>query len=264
VTSTGIGVRITGSEESVTEDTKTNGLIDLYINHGSPWDDGRRKPFDHFDVGVQFNGDEKTFLGRLQVRGDLFSKGLGDAADPQHAVAFVQYFDYVNNDSLEFGAQSFGGALFSRFNPSAKWGVQTRADILFALLAAVNSEYAYVVQTPEQERLREYDYGPGGGFSLEAAGLHSGRRVLVLAYRAQWINVRDGSIWVPEGNPGSDANHFIQFLGTKVNIPLRGEMSLGLDASVYFRQSLFSREDFVDTTQRIPQGRVYLAFGTAR
>jgi hypothetical protein len=170
----------------------------------------------------------------------------------------------VNNDSLEYGAQSFGGALYSRFRPSAKIGIETRADLLFAILAAVNSEYAYVVQTEEQERLREYDYGPGGGLSLEASGIVSGRRLLVLLYRAQWINVKNGSVWVPEGNPGSDADHLIQLAAAKLNVPLRGAMSLGLDATVYFRQSEFSREEFVDTNQRIPQGRLYLSWATAR
>jgi hypothetical protein len=136
--------------------------------------------------------------------------------------------------------------------------------VLVALLAAVNSEYAYVVQTAEQERLREYDYGPGGGFSIEAAGSLNGRRLLMLFYRAQVIHVTNGSIWVPEGNPGSDADHYIQATGAKLAIPLRGAMSLGIDAAVYFRQSLFSREEFVDTTQRIPQARLYLDFATAR
>jgi hypothetical protein len=262
--SLGAGVRITGNEQSVSENTRTQAVFDLLLNHGSPWDNARRKPFDHFDVGIQFNGDDKVPLGRLQIRGDLFSKGLGADEGRKHALAFVQYFDYVNNDSLEYGAQSFGGALFSRFRPSTKWGIETRADLLFALLAAVNTEYSFVVQTPEQERLREYDYGPGGGFSLEAAGLHSGRRLVLLTYRAQWINVKDGSVWVPEGNPGTDANHFIQAAGAKLSIPLRGVMGLGLDASVYSRQSFYSREDFVDTTQRIPQARIYLTWGTQR
>jgi hypothetical protein len=245
-------------------------VLDLAINHGSPWDNARRKPFDHFDLGVQLNGDDKVPLGRLQIRGDLFSKAFGGETGKKHAVAFVQYFDYVNNTQMEYGAQSFGGALYSRFRPSAKWGIQTRADLLFALLAAVNSEYAYVVETPEQERLREYDYGPGGGLMLEAAATHSNRPVLSLFYRAQWINVRNGSVWMPGGEPGStektgsDANHYLQAAGLQARIPLRGAMCLGLDGMVYFRQSEFSREDFVDTNQRIPQGRIYLAFATVR
>ncbi len=262
LTSMDAGARITGKGESISDSTQTQAIVDLYIDHGSAWDNERRKPFDHFDVGVQLNGDDKVPLGRLQVRGDLFSKAIGE--DRKHAVAFVQYFDYVNNNAYEYGAQSFGGALFSRFRPSAKWGIETRVDLLVALLAAVNTEYSYVVQTPEQERLREYDYGPGGGFFLEATGLHSGRRMIEIAYRAQAIHVTNGSIWVPAGNPGTDADHFIQSGSVKLNIPLKGPMSVGLDGAVFFRQSLYSREDFVDTNQRVPQARLYLTWETAR
>jgi len=264
LTSMDAGVRMTGKGESISDSTQTQAILDLYIDHGSAWDNERRKPFDHFDVGVQFNGDDKVPLGRLQIRGDLFSKPFGGKTGNQHAIAFTQYFDYVNNNAFEFGAQSFGGALFSRFRPSAKWGIETRVDLLVALLTAVNTEYSYVVQTPEQERLREYDYGPGGGFSLEAVGLHAGRRLLSLAYRAQVIHVTNGSIWVPAGNPGSDADHFVQSVSAKLAIPLRGAMGLGLDGSVYSRQSEFSREDFVDTNQRVPQARLYLTWATER
>jgi hypothetical protein len=258
------GARITGKGESISDSTQTQAIIDLYINHGSPWDNERRKPFDHFDVGLQFNGDDKVPLGRLQIRGDLISKPFGGKTGRKHAIAFTQYFDYINNNAFEFGGQSFSGTLFSRFRPSAKWGIETRADLLVAILAAVNTEYSYVVQTPEQERLREYDYGPGGGLSLEATGLHSGRALLSVGYRAQVIHVKNGSIWVPAGNPGSDADHYLQSAFAKLNIPLKGAMSLGLDGAVYSRQSEFSREDFVDTNQRVPQARMYLTWGTQR
>jgi hypothetical protein len=260
----GIGARITGKGESITDSTQTQAVIDLHINHGSPWENERRKPWDHFDMGVQMNGDDKVPIGRFQIRGDLFSDAFGGESGEQHAVAVVQYFDYVNNNAFEFGGQSFGGALYSRFRPSAKIGIETRADLLLTLLGAVNTEYSYVVETPNQERLREYDYGPGAGFSLEAVGRHANRAALSLQYRAQWINVSNGSIWVPAGNPGSDANHFVQAAGFRLNVPLRGAMALGFDGSVYFRQSHFSREDFVDTNQRVPQARLYLAFGTSR
>ncbi|HEU4366132.1 MAG TPA: DUF3943 domain-containing protein [Candidatus Krumholzibacteria bacterium] len=263
-TTMGVGARVTGRGESISDSTQTQGVIDLYINHGSPWENERRKPFDHFDMGVQLNGDDKVPIGRFQIRGDLFSKPFGGETGNKHAVAVVQYFDYVNNNAYEFGGQSFGVALFSRFRPAANFGIMTRLDVLGTLLGAVNSEYAYVVETPEQERLREYDYGPGAGFSLEAAGVRSGRRLVLLGYRAQWINVTNGSIWVPAGNPGSDANHFVQAAMLKLSIPVRGAMSVGLDGALFFRQSHFSREEFVDTNQRVPQARMYLAWDTSR
>jgi hypothetical protein len=215
-------------------------------------------------VGVQFNGDDKNFLTRLQIRGDLFGKAFEGEGTPKHAVAFTQYFDYVNNNAFEFGAQSFGGTLFSRFRPSAKYGIQTRVDALFSILAAVNTEYSYVVVTPGQERDREYDYGPGAGFLVEAAFTRMNRRVLALGYRAQWINVSNGSVYVPEGNPGTSANHFLQSAFAQINFPVRDAMAVGLDFALYNRQSHFSNENFVDTNQRIPQARIYLGFDSLR
>ena len=263
-TALGVGARITGKGESITDSTQTQAVIDLYINHGSPWENERKKPFDHFDVGLQFNGSDKTPVGRFQIRGDLYSRAFGGETGEKHAWAIVQYFDYINNNAYEFGGQSFGAALFSRFRPSARTGIQTRVDLMATLMAAVNTEYSYVVETPEQERDREYDYGPGAGFSVEASAMRTNRRVVAMWYRAEWINVKNGSVWVPAGNPGSDANHFIQSTGIALHIPVRGAMSVGLDGSVFFRQSYFSREDFVDTNQRVPQARVYLAWDTAR
>ncbi len=263
-TSLGAGIRITGSGESIKDSTETRPVIDLYVNSGSPWDNARRKPFDHFDVGVQFNGDDKNTLTRLQIRGDLFSKAFDHQGGPKHGVAFVQYFDYVNNNAFEFGAQSFGGAFYSRFRPSAKYGIQTRVDLLASILAAVNTEYSYVVVTPDQERDREYDYGPGAGFSFEAALSRMQHRVIMVGYRAQWINVSNGSIYVPAGNPGTSANHYLQSGIVKLNIPVRDAMAVGLDFSVYSRQSTFSNPNYVDTHQRVPQARLYLAFNTSR
>ena len=255
------GVRVTGRGESIRDNTQTQAVVDIYLDSGSPWDNDRRRPFDHFDAGIQFNGNDKMPVGRFQIRGDLFSKPFGGPSGRKHAIAFVQYFDYVNNNAYEFGAQSFGAALYSRFQPSSTVGIQTRVDLSGMILGAVNSEYAYLTVTPEQERLREYDYGPGVGFSIEASGLYKGRRLLMLAYRSQWITVRNGSIYVPAGNPGSDAEHFVHAVVAKLNVPVRGAMSVGVDASVFLRESYFSREDLVDTNQRVPQARLYLAWG---
>jgi hypothetical protein len=263
-----LGVRVTGRGESITDSTQTQAVLDLYMNSGSAWDNTRRRPFDHFDVGLQLNGNDKVPVGRFQIRGDLFSKALGDGSDPRHAIAFVQYFDYINNNAYEFGGQSFGGALYSRFRPSPSVGIQTRLDLSAMILGAVNSEYAYLVETEEQERLREYDYGPGAGVSIEALGSYKGRRLLALGYRFQWINVKNGSVYLPESesadgeNPaGSDAEHFVHSVYAKLTVPVRGPMSVGMDFAVFLRESYFSREDFVDTTQRIPQARLYLAWG---
>lgn len=262
-TALGAGVRIIGKGESIKDSTQTHSLIDLYVNHGSPWENERRKPFDHFDMGLQLNGNDKTPLGRFQLRGDLFSKAFGGPKGRKHAIAFVQYFDYVNNNAYEFGSQSFGGALYSRFQPSPTIGIKTRVDLLWSLLAAVEADYSFLADVANRERFREYDYGPGAGVSLEAAGSYKGKQILALGYRAQWVNVVNGSVWNPS-ETGSNANHFIHAAIARLNIPIRGAMSLGLDSVVFVRDSHYEIVEVEDINLRIPQARLYLTWATAR
>jgi hypothetical protein len=86
---------------------------------------------------------------------------------------------------------------------------------------------------------------------------------LLLGYRAQWINVHNGSVWNPS-ETGSNANHFVHAFVTKVNVPVRGAMSLGLDAAVFVRESHYEIVEVEDFTQRVPQARLYLSWATAR
>jgi hypothetical protein len=269
-TSLDLGARITGKGESITDSTDVQPVIDIYINHGSPWENERRKPWDHFDMEAQFNGSDKNTLTRFQIRGDLFSNALGDESYSKHAIAFTQYFDYINNNAYEFGGQSFGAAFMSRFRPSGTIGIQTRVDAMAMILGAVNSEFAYEQVIPDQERQREYDYGPGAGFALGVTGTHKGRNVASIYYRANWINVKNGSVYNPDsdenGNPatGFDANHFVQAAAVGARIPVRGPMSVGLDAIVFLRQSHYDRSDIIDIDQRVPQLRMVLTWDTSR
>jgi hypothetical protein len=263
-TNLAFGARMTGKGESISDSTETRPFIDLYINHGSPFDSGRRRPFDHFDTGFQFNGSDKNTLSRFQIRGDLFSKTLGNPDEPKHAIALTQHFDYVNNFNYEYGAQSFGGTLFSRFQPWTNIGIRTRVDLMYAILAAVNAEYSFLADVENRERFREYDYGPGGGASVEVGVLHKDRRILLLGYRVQNIHVRNGSVWNPS-ETGSNASHFIQAFVSKVQIPVRGPMNVGVDAIIFRRDSDYEIAGIADThNQRVPQARFYLSWETSR
>jgi len=169
------GVRVTGRGESISDSTQTQAVVELYMDSGSPWENARRKPFDHFDVGVQFNGDDKVPLGRFQIRGDLFSKALGGRATQSTRSRSSSISITSTTTPTSSAARVSAGALFAvpafavGGNPDSPR--PERHDS-----RAVNSEYAYIVETEEQERLREYDYGPGAGASIEASGFYKGSR----------------------------------------------------------------------------------------
>ena len=176
----------------------------------------------------------------------------------------MQYFDYVNNNAYEFGGQSFGGALYSRFRTTSKFQFQTRFDLSAMLLGGVNSDYAYLVVTPEQERQREYDYGYGSGLSLEVGANYASRVYLRMFYRGQLIHVTNGSTYNAESNINHAADHVVEAAGVGLRFPIRNVMSIDLDGGVFLRESHFDDPLLVDRTLRVPQARLMLSWSPSR
>jgi len=258
-----IGGRTIGQGESISENTKSYFNVGFDHAYGNPFDNSRRKPFDYMDVAVQFSAGEKVPLNVVRINGDLFEKPLGDAAAPNHVLAIFQRFDYMNNTAFEFGGQSLGAALYSRYRLSDKYGLGTRLDGLAMILGAVNSEYAKIADVPDRERLREYDYGPGLGAGAQVALDRKGRPLLSLMYRFQWISVSNGSVFSKgESSQGSDANHYIQAAIARLVVPVYRSIGVGADGGVFLRKSRYSFPGFHDIDQRNPQVRVFLAFSS--
>jgi hypothetical protein len=87
------GARVIGEGESISQNTNTYGFLEATLSYGDAWGDNRR-PYDRFDTSMQINVGDKTRVGRLLIRGDLFSKLVGK----NHSLALQQDFDYVDND----------------------------------------------------------------------------------------------------------------------------------------------------------------------
>jgi hypothetical protein len=260
------GARIAGEGDSITNNTKSYGFLAVDHAFGSVFENERRKPFDSFGITAQFSfGDEKQLLTVWRLRGDLWSTPVGTSGN--HAFSIVQHFDYHNNLAYEFGQQAFGPSFFSRFKLSDTLGLRLRLDASAALLAAVNSDYSFLADVANQERFREYDYGPGLGANVEAVLTRKGHHLVSFLYRFQWIDVSNGSIFNKDderGLEGSDASHKIHAPGVRLHIPLFRRMGLGADAFYFLRKSEYDAPFLEDTDQRHPEARVYLAWSFGR
>lgn len=264
------GVRSIGEGSSITNDTKSYATLLLNHTYGDVFENTRRKPFDYIDMVAEMNfGGEKVALGNVQIRGDLASWPLGGAS-ANHVLQLVQHFDYMNNTAYEFGGQSLGAALSSRFRLSSRLGLTTRLDADGIILGGINSEYSHLADVANPERLREYDYGPGVGAAVVANLTLSGRPLLSALYRFAWISVTNGSVYNKHGF-GSDADHYIQGGGVRMVIPVKGSLGVGADAYLFLRDSYFSLvrlnsglEADQHIRQRNPQLRVYLAVNSQR
>ena len=263
-----LGARVIGEGESITENTNTYGLIEAAISYGDPWDPDNRKPFDRFDAITQTNLGDKTRVGRLLIRGDLFSKLLGK----NHSLAFQQDFDYVDNEAYEYGGQSLGPALLSRFELSETTQLWSRLQAYGIVLGAVNSQLSFLADVANQERIREYDYGPGVGGAVELYLMRKYRPLLTARYRYSYISVSNGSIYnSDETSAGLDSTHDIHQLGFKLEVPFTKRLAAGVETSLFFRRSHY---DFAGSdlpplvgepgrrtvTQRNPEVRAFLAW----
>jgi hypothetical protein len=264
------GARAIGQGESITENTNTYGFLEWVLNYGDAWDGRDHRPYDRFDVQAQSNFGDKTRLGRLLIRGDLFTKRLGNGT--KHVLTLQQDFDYIDNEAYEYGGQSLGPALLSLWKPSGKLRFFTRLQAYGIILGAVNSDYSQLADVADQERIREYDYGPGVGGAVELYLQRKNLPLVTARYRYSYIDVSNGSIYngTYEGyNVGLASTHDIQQANLKLEIPIMRSITVGADGSMFFRRSRYDVTS--DTpqfgvagrrtiTQRNPEVRAFLAW----
>jgi hypothetical protein len=261
-------VTLASGEKDISRETDHTASVLLNHDYGNVFDNPRRKPFDYIDFVAELNIGGTFSLENVQIRGNLFSWPLADKSSPNHILAVVQHFEYMNNPAYKFGSQSIGPALLSRFKLSDRFSLRTRVDgVVGLLLAGINSEYAFLADVPNRESLREYDYGPGLGAAASASLLVSGRPLLSALYRFDWVSVSNGSVYDkgPAGG-GLDANHYIQAAGVRLVIPIKGSLGIGGDLYEFLRNSDYTFTDSATGTERIehvrqrnPQARVYVA-----
>jgi hypothetical protein len=245
------GARVIGEGSSISENTNTYGFLEFVVNYGNPWDDEHHRPYDRFDLASQSNFGEKTRQGRLLIRGDLFTKPLGDGRT--HLLTIQQDFDYIDNEAFEYGGQSLGPALLSRFRPSSTLTLLSRVQLYGILLGAVNSDYAFLADVADRERFREYDYGPGVGGAVELYLQRKNRPLVTARYRYSYIDVRNGSVYnSPDRGLGLDAAHNIHQTNVKLELPFGRSLSIGADASLFYRRSHY---DVTSATPELPPGR---------
>ena len=254
-----VGSRIVG-ENRIFEASEATAFVDLDLTYGSLAHLERQQPFDFFTLGVQLNVGDKTGLGRLQVRGNLFHKDLTTTDDVVSKLLLVQDFDYINTNAYEFGGQSIGGMYLrnARLTDRIDWTFQ--AYLSYMIMGAVDSEYSFAAEVPGlRERLREYDFGSGAGTRLGFALLRDGYRWIDVEYRAQYLNTLNGSNY-----NGEDAWHVIQDFRARLLVPFLDAWGIGVDTDIFVRNSYFDFELFDDVSVRSPQFRIFATWNPQR
>jgi hypothetical protein len=160
-------------------------------------------------------------------------------------------------------------ALESRFGLNPSLQLISFAQVYGILLGAVNSDYSWLADVANQERLREYDYGPGAGVSWDLFLLRKGMPLTSLRYRYNYLDVVNGSVYSGDLK-GLTAEHNLHQIQARLDVPVHGNMAFGIDGSIFLRQSHYDvhgialppgvEEGRHTINQRNPEARVYLAW----
>jgi hypothetical protein len=185
------GGRKIGEGESLSENAKSYGFLEFTLAYATPGTPTTGAPTTASTSSTNRTSATRRGSGRLLIRGDLWSKLVGK----NHSLALQQDFDYIDNEAYEFGGQSLGPTLVSRFELTPTLRLMTRAQAFFIILGAVNSNLSFLADVRE----------PGAASASTTTGRgrapHSRRtccerasRCSFAKYRGNYINVSNGSI----------------------------------------------------------------------
>jgi hypothetical protein len=227
-----------GHYPSLEHDYTDYAWVRYYHEHGNVFDNERRKPWDHFDANVEFASNEKNPLIRLDIAGNWWTTPMSDSGKRRHVAAFVQYFEYENTFAYEYGGQSIGPAFFSDWGAWHGLSLDTRFDILATILGAVNSDYSdSLAVVADQERFREYDYGPGAGARVDLNVGYHGEPLLTAGYRLHFIYVKNGSIYQGD-EAGLNARHWLHGVNLRLDSPtIHRGWGIGAEYKSFTRES---------------------------
>jgi hypothetical protein len=220
----------------------TSGLFaDVGLQYGDPFSGKAKRPFDYFTFGLELDSHEKSTLARANVLGLLYGGDVHKGEETQHYLGAFQYYDYYNNRAFEFGGQSVGAGLLTKFDAGQDMQFRTALHASVLLVGGTESDYASFSG-------REYDYGPGMGFRLLAGFQRHGWDVVSVGTQQFWIYPLNGNV----------GHHVVSMTAVRAQIPLRHEMAAGFDYTLYLADRYY--RDYPDVHARYPILRGYVAF----
>jgi hypothetical protein len=234
------GTRTLGNRDIENGDT-TKVFVSFDYLYGDPFAPVER-PYDWFTFGVQGTFNNKPHgVARLQSRGVLGAMDIHKTEDVHHILNAVQMFDYIDNEAYKFGGQSVGATFLSRFRSAERFHAITSLNLFAILLGANQSDYFSISG-------REYDYGPGAGYSFRAIFGTKGRNILELGHAG----------FIVYSINGNNVTHYNNLTRIKLDIPIRAFFGVGADYVYYNTEGYY--EDYPDVSRHHPELKLYASW----
>jgi len=235
-----IGTR-TLSEDRIWNDERTRGFVDLKLNYGNPFEPVDR-PYDAFSLRAQLTFNNKPHgIARLQSRGVLASGFVYRSEETEHLLSADQFYDYVDNEAYTFGGQSVAASFYSRFFKDHGFEARTAISLIAIIMGANRTDYFSISG-------REYDYGPGAGYSAGVQFSRNGRNVIRISHAGFWVRSVNGT----------RADHYNRITTIRLDLPIRDYFGAGVDYVLYEQDSHYV--DYEDVKTRAPELKLFVTW----
>jgi len=234
------GLRTVGEEEIWSSDT-TRVFVQFDFEYGDPFFGDMGKPFDSFDLGLQLNFGDKSVIGRVEVDGLLGGTYLKDTIQVGHIVGAYHHFDFIHNQQIEFGGQSIGAAMLSRYQTVAGMEMRTELHLNGIILGASSTDYA-------SQSGRTYDYGPGLSANLVAQFSSQGFHYLRFSHEQNWLHTVNGT----------SSEHHLSVTRLRLGVPVHHNIGAGFEYVLMLNEREY--RDYPDVSIRRPQTRFFVTW----
>jgi hypothetical protein len=235
-----MGTRTLG-DDNIWEDELTKAYVDLYLRYGNAFEPVD-KPYDAFSFRLQLTFDNKPHsISRLQSRGVLASGTVFESDESHHVLSADQFYDYVDNEAVTYGGQSFGTSFYSRFWKADLFEARTQVSLIAIVLGANKTDYFNISG-------REYDYGPGAAYAFGVEFLRKKRPLFSVSTAGFWVHTVNGT----------RSEHYNRVTNIRLDLPLRDFLGVGANYTLYERESYY--EDYDNVKARNPELLLYFAW----
>lgn len=235
-----LGLRTVGDDKLWDSDT-TRVFCEFEFDYGDPFFGDMDAPYDHFSLEAQFNFGDASVIGRIESDGLLAGTYLYEDQDTAHILGAFHHFDFLNTHTLEYGAQSVGAGLLSRFSYNDSYEIRTEVHLTGIILGAASSDYF-------NSSGRLYDYGPGLGVQLSGSLLRRGYQLVHLEHEQSWIHAVNGN----------QADHHLSTSTLRLGLPVYHNIGVNLEYNLLLGERLY--KNFPDVSLRHPQLRTYITW----
>ena len=198
------------------DEGQTNGMMQMLIDYGDPFETRERKPYDIFRLRIELSeGDDDKLIDNVMGWGLLKGKTIRG----RKLKGFFQHYDFWRyNEVFEIGSMGFGAGMINKVPMGKK--LQLRTVIHGAVIPLAGNNNPYLPDTTES---RSYNFGGGLQTKLETS--------LEIANRVT-LGVRAYQYFITTYT-GTAGNSLVGIIKPSVSVRIFSNLHLGLEHHIY-------------------------------